>query len=104
MLLKLYESVILSRSKSEMTSPISQEQGGFQDGLSCLMTSFILRESMHFANEFKSKVHAYFMDGRKAVDVVWHEGLMHTLLFESGIDNTTVVAFNVIYTNMSSCV
>jgi len=27
---------------------------------------------------------------------------MHKLLFESGIDNTTVVAFNAIYTNMSS--
>ena len=30
-LLKLYESVVLYRSKSEMSSSVSEEQGGFQD-------------------------------------------------------------------------
>ena len=94
-LLKLYESVILSRSKSEMISSISQEKGGFQDGLSCLMTSFILRESMHFANEFKSKVYACFMDGWKVFDVVsrviiavcaWYCGLLESAVWPSTAD------------------
>ena len=45
-ILKVYEAVILHRSKESILSSISPQQGGFQDGLSCLMTSFILRERL----------------------------------------------------------
>ena len=92
-LLKQHESVIFSRSKPEMISSISQEQGGFQDGMSCLMTSFVLRESIQCVREFKYTCYACFNDDRKAFNVVWYESLMHKRLSESGIDNRTVLAF-----------
>ena len=76
-----------------MISSISQEQCGFQDGLSCLMTSFVLRESIQFVRECKYTWYACFNDDRKAFNVVWYESLMHKRLSESGIDNITVLAF-----------
>ena len=80
------------------------QQGGFQDGLSCFMTSFILRESIYFSSEYNSKAYVCFMDRRKAFDVVWHDGLMYTLISETDIDVTTLLAFKALYTNMTSCV
>ena len=68
--LKLYEAVLLHRCKHAILDTIDHQQGGFQEGLSCLMTSFILRESIYYAREFGSKVYACFLDGRKAFDVV----------------------------------
>ena len=76
-----------------MISSISQEQGGFQDGLSWCMTSFVLRESIQFVRECKYTWYACFNDDRKAFNVVWYESLMHKRLSESGIDNRTVLAF-----------
>ena len=80
------------------------QQGGFQDGLSCFMTSFILRESIYFSSEYNSKAYVCFMDRRKAFDVVWHDGLMYTLISETDIDVTTLLAFKALYTNMTSFV
>jgi hypothetical protein len=44
------------------------------------------------------------MDGRKAFDTVWHEGMLYKLLTESSIDSATFLAFKSMYTNMLSCV
>ena len=68
---------------------INRQQGGFQDGLACLMTSFILRESIYFAREHGSKIYVCFLDGRKAFDTVWHDGLLYKLLLETNVDATT---------------
>jgi hypothetical protein len=100
-LLKLYESVLLTRSKVNIMSNINKQQGGFQDGLPCLMTSFILRESVYFARESNSKLYACFMDGRKAFDTVWHRGMLYKLYTDTDIDSTSFLAFCAIYTNMS---
>ncbi len=40
-----------------------------------MMTSFALRESIHFAKENSSKLYIGFLDVRKAFDCVWHSGL-----------------------------
>lgn len=103
-ILKVYESVLLHRSKDTLLSSINHQQGGFQDGLSCLMTSFILRENIHFAHENNSKLYASFMDGRKAFDVVWHQGLLFKLINDTNIDTTTLLAIKGLYSNMTSCV
>ena len=44
------------------------------------------------------------MDRRNTFDVVWHGGLMYTLISETDIDVTTLLAFKALYTNMTSCV
>ena len=44
------------------------------------------------------------MDRRKAFDVVWHGGLMYTLISETDIDVITLLAFKALYTNMTSFV
>ena len=44
-----------------------------------MMTSFLIREAVHFANENSSKLYVAFMDGKKAIDVVWHGGLLYKL-------------------------
>ena len=50
-LFKLYENIILQRSKSAILENVSIQQGGFQDGLGCIynMTSFVLREIVAYA-------------------------------------------------------
>ncbi|KAH3873050.1 hypothetical protein DPMN_036275 [Dreissena polymorpha] len=83
-------------------SNINTQQGGFQDGLPCLMTSFILRDTVYFARESNSKLYACFMDGRKAFDTVWHSGMLYKLYTETDIDSTSFLAFCAICTNMSS--
>ena len=57
------------------------------------MTSFIQRESIYFSSEYNSKVYVCFMDRGKAFDVVWHGGLMYTLISETDIDVITLLAF-----------
>jgi hypothetical protein len=83
---------------------LNRQQGGFQNGLPCLMTSFILRESIQFARELCSKTYVCFMDGRKAFHTVWYKGMLYKLLCETCIDKTTFLAFNEMYTHMASCV
>ena len=102
--LKGFESVLLERSEDDINSILCIQQGGFQRGLSCMMTSFILRESIFYAREYHSKLYVTFLDGRKAFDTVWHDGLFHKLLFETNIDPTTFLAFRSLYSNMTSCV
>ena len=103
-IMKLFETIILNRCKENILQNINMQQGGFQDGLSCLMTSFILRESIYFAREHGSNIYVCFMDGRKAFDTVWHAGLFYKLLNEFKIDATSYTAIRSIYTNMTSCV
>jgi len=76
---KVFEDIVLRRSQVDILKRITKQHGGFQDGLSCMMTSFLIREAVHFANENRSKLYVAFMDGTKAIDVVWHGGLLYKL-------------------------
>ena len=49
------------------------------------MTSFMLRESINFANENGSLLYVCFLDVKKAFDCVWHNGLFYKL-YNIGID------------------
>ena len=101
---KIFEDIVLQRSKNAILEKINSQQGGFQDGLGCLVTSFVLRETVHYARENGSKLYVAYMDGKKAFDVVWHEGLLFKLINECDLDHTTLLAYRAMYTDMTSCV
>jgi len=86
-LLKLYEIILLNRCKDNILASIKRLQGGFQDGLGCMMTSFCLRECLYNAKELGSKVYLCFLDARQAFDRVWHDGLFCKLLTTSGTES-----------------
>jgi len=100
--LKLFESVLLQRCSTNMMADLNIQQCGFQEGLGCLMTSFMLRESVYFAREHGSKLYVCYLDGRQAFDKVWHYGLFYKL--QTKIDDTSLLAFMELYANMTSCV
>ncbi len=90
-LFKVFEDIVLQRSKTEILQKINR--GGFQDELGCIMTSFVLRETVQFARENGSKLYVAYMDGKKAFDVVWHEGLLCKIIHECHLDHTTILAY-----------
>lgn len=73
--LKLFELVLLDRCQHSLLQKLSRQEGGFQVGLGCTMTSFALRQSLHYAREHSSKVYLCFLDDKQASDHVWHDGL-----------------------------
>ena len=90
-LLKLLERIILTRIHpfDTLTPPIHAMQGGFQKNIGCLMTSFLIRESIFYARENGSKLFVCFLDVKKAFDCVWHEGLFYKL-YNSGINKKNI--------------
>ena len=102
-ILKLYEKTLLYSQNDSPMFNISPLQGGFQKQVSCVMTSFMLRESIHFANENHSKVYACFLDTRKAYDTVDHTILMKKL-YKSGINITIFKIILNMFKDVYSCV
>ena len=104
-LLKLLERVVLTRIQlfDTLTPPIHALQGGFQKNIGCLMTSFLLRESIFYAKENGSKLYVCFLDVKKAFDCVWHDGLFYKL-YNSGFNKTFCRLIVDMYTDMFSCV
>ena len=76
-ILKLCEKVIINRLKDSTQIKVSKLQGGFQENMGCLMTSFAFRESLHYAKEHNSKLYVCFLDSRQAFDRVWHKRLVY---------------------------
>ena len=74
---KVFEKLLLCRIH-EMVPPSSLNplQEGFRDGYSCLHTAFILQEAIQTTWEGGKKCYVAYLDGRKAFDTVWHEGLL----------------------------
>lgn len=77
--LSLYESVILTRLSNNITTPIHELQGGFQEGMATVMTSFLMKECVKFSSENNSKLFVCHLDVSMAFDGVWHDGLFHKL-------------------------
>ncbi|WAR05695.1 hypothetical protein MAR_021064, partial [Mya arenaria] len=63
-LVVVFEILILQRCKDQLLTNIDNQQGGFQEQLGCLMSSFALRERLLFAREHSSTVYLCFLDGR----------------------------------------
>ena len=104
-ILKLLERIILTRIElfDTLTPPIHPLQGGFQKNIGCLMSSFLLRESISYAKENGSKLYVCFLDVKKAFDCVWHDGLFYKL-YNSGVNKTFCRLVVNMYTDMFSCV
>lgn len=100
-ILKLYETVLLERCQDTLLGQISVQQGGFQQGLGCLMSSFVLRECIYHSLEQSAKVYLCFLDSKQAFDHVWHDGLIYKLI-ENNIDATTLLSIRELYRN-SKC-
>ena len=77
--LKLFEKVIVDQLKTDNKLMINKLQGGFQEKMGCIMTSFAFRECLHFSKENHSKLYVCFLDSRQAFDRVWHDGLFYKL-------------------------
>ena len=60
-ILKVYEMILLHRCKNKILQSLNRMQGGFQDQLGCIMTSFALRECLNFARECSSSVYMCFL-------------------------------------------
>ena len=99
-LLKLYEAIILYRMKLS-ANPINDLQGGFRQGMGCMMTSFLFRECNNYVIENNSKLYSCFLDVRQAFDRVWHEALM-VKLFRTNIDLYLYRAICNLYQSMVS--
>ena len=63
-ILKLYEKVILTLCKEDGKAELNKLQTGFQPNMGCMMTAFMVRESIHFMAEFGSKLYMCFLDTR----------------------------------------
>lgn len=102
---KLFERILLTRIQlfDNIQPPIHPLQGGFQKHFGCLMTSFMLRESIYFAKENGSRLYVCFLDVRKAFDCVWHDGLFYKL-YKCGVNKSIFKILQNLYTGMSSCV
>lgn len=99
-LLKLYETIILARMK-QVCSSVNDLQGGFREGMGCIMTSFLFRECSNYVTENGSKLYSCFLDVRQAFDRVWHEALM-VKLFNSNIQVYLYKTIFNMYQNMQS--
>ena len=85
-----------------MLEDLNLQQEGFQDNLGCIMTSFIVRESIFYAKENNSAVYVCFLDGKQAFDRVWHSGFFYKLCEKN--DDTSMLAFMEMYANMTTVV
>ncbi|KAH3816132.1 hypothetical protein DPMN_117641 [Dreissena polymorpha] len=52
--------VLLDRCEGHIMTSIRRLQGGFQDGLGCIMTSFSLRECLNYSREHSSSCTCVF--------------------------------------------
>ena len=102
-ILKVYEMILVDRCGDLILQRLNQQQGGFQEGLGCLMTSFVLHECLNYARENSSKVYICYLDSKQAFDRVWHQGLFYKLI-TCNIDDTTLIAFKELYSSAHSCV
>ena len=102
-IIKLYEHILLGKTENRIESKLATQQGGFQRNLGCIMTSFILKESITYNREYNSKVHVCFLDARQAFDRVWHTGLFVKLNDCSLPDNVYLSLYD-LYRNRKSCV
>ena len=72
-------------------------QCGFQKGLSSIDASFVLQETINHYEESNDGSCVSFLDSSKAIDTVWHTGLLYKL------SEIWLILYR-IYNNAKSCV
>lgn len=102
-ILKLYEKVLLSFIEHDKKVTFNASQGGFQKKVSCLMTSFMLRECINYGKEHHSPIYACFLDARQAFDRTWISSLL-VKLYKTGLHVMLFKAIMSFFGNCLSCV
>ena len=102
-ILKVYERILLNRIQSDTNFTLCSLQGGFQKGMGCTQTSYLLSECIAFAKENKSKLYVCILDAQKAFDTVWHAGLFYKL-YHKGLDKVILKSLMSMYEGMRSCI
>lgn len=69
-----------------------------------MMTSFLLKEAIHFTNEQGTKLYVCFLDAVKAFDKVWLDGLIWKLRNEHGINGQILRLLGSMLTGGTGCV
>ncbi len=82
---KLYESVLLQRTKDWFERSVDKRQGAAQSKCSSLHTSLMLRECITHLTEGGSTAYVALLDTKQAFDCVWIDGLF-AQLYKKGID------------------
>ena len=77
-------------------------QFGFQEGVGCIETSFIILETIDHMLERGSKIFSCFLDVRKTFDTVWIDGLLFKLFTKLGINGRMWLAIKDLYTNVKA--
>lgn len=75
---KMYQNLLKERM-SQGDDKIDSAQGAGRKGISCLHTSYLLRETIAYNRENDKDVYVCFLDARKAFDTVWVMGLLFKL-------------------------
>jgi len=65
-----------------------------------VMSTFDLRETLHWAREQSATVYVCCLDGKQAFDNVWHDGPIYKLI-KLGLENSTLLALRVMYKDTS---
>ena len=76
-IIKLFERILLQQVEASLNTPLNMLQGGFRAGLSCNMSSLMLKECISFTKETHSKLFVCFLDVQKPLTVC---GIMVYLL------------------------
>lgn len=102
---KVLERLILNRliPLFESCGVPSALQFAYQEGKSCVLSSFTLQEMVHHNVEKGSKVHCCFLDSSKAFDTVWLDGLFFKL-FNIGLKGKSWRILRKWYSQMCCCV
>ena len=103
MIFKIFESVLNSLiAQLEATAVYpNSHQCGFQRGLSSIDTSIVLQETINHYRERSDCTSVAFLDSSKALDTVWHTGLLFKLS-EMGISPKVWMIMDKIYNNAKS--
>ena len=80
----------------------SEMQFGFQEGIGCIESSFVILETINHMLERGSKVFSCFLDVRKAFDTVWIDGLLYKLFTELGVGGRMWLAIKDLYTGVKA--
>ena len=102
---KVFEKLFLDRCIPRFTSlGIPNEfQFAYQNNKSCILSSFLLQESIHHNIERGIKVYCCFLDSSKAFDTVWLDGLFYKL-YNIGMKGKSWRILRNWYGRMSCCV
>jgi len=101
---KVLEKLLLLKIHQQDSPPVwNPLQGSFREQVGCIHTEFILQEAIQSLREKGEKAYVAYLDVRKALDTVWHQGLL-VKLHQKGIRGPIWQIINKWYTSSNSSI